>query len=476
MDPNLNVVTVSALLAWPLVALWLYRTRPIGLATLWTILGGYLFLPELAGFKFPMIPGFDKNSIPTFAALFGCAIVCKRSIRFSNGLGIAEALIVTLIIGFYFTSELNGDPVFTGAEVLPGLDAYEAGSTIISQLITLIPFLLGRQFLRNRADTEEILRTLIIAGLIYSLFELFEIRFSPQLHTWIYGYFPMTGAAFAEQMRDGGFRPVVFLPHGLRVAFFTCTTAVAAATFWRTNTQVTRRMRLPAIGVTAYLSLLLVLCKTASALAYGAALVPLVRFATPKMQLNLAVLLVSLVLFYPTLRITGLAPIDTVVDFASSFTNEERSGSFKMRLTNEDEILEHTSQRFLFGWGRYGRGWVYNEDGRRRSVLDGYWTFVLAEFGFVGFLALFGLLTLPVFKAALALRLAESFKDKVNLSALALILAINIFDLLPNNPLTPWTWLVAGALLGRAEALRQRARLPIDSRPAMAASPSRSIN
>ena len=40
------------------------------------------------------------------------------------------------------------------------------------------------------ADSEEILRVLIIAGLVYSVPMLFEIRLSPQLHNWIYGYYP----------------------------------------------------------------------------------------------------------------------------------------------------------------------------------------------------------------------------------------------------------------------------------------------
>ena len=471
---NLNLVTISALLAWPVVALWLYKTRPIGLATLWTILGGYLFLPELAGFKIPIIPNLAKNSIPSFAALCGCMIVARRPIRFSNGFGLAEFLIVTLIIGAIITCEANGDPVPRGNSFIPGLDFYEAGSVVSNQLVTLIPFFLGRQLLRSRTDTEEILRVLVTAGLIYSLFDLFEIRFSPQLHTWIYGYFPMPGSAFEQAIRWGGYRPVVFLAHGLLVAFFTCTSAVAAAAFWRTNTPVIRGIRIPAGGITAYLTLILVLCKTVSDLVYGAALLPLVRFATPKKQINFAVLLVSVVLLYPPLRIAGFVPTNTVVELASSF-DSDRGDSIGVRFNNEDQLLEHTSHRFLFGWGRYGRAWVYDERGVSLSQLDGLWITFMAEFGFVGFLALFGLLALPVFNAARALRFAESFKDKVYLSALALILAINLFDLLPNNPLSPWTWLIAGALLGRADALRQRVRLPINSRLAIAASPSRSL-
>jgi hypothetical protein len=472
--PNLTFVTAFALLTWPAVALFLYKTRPIGLATIWTILGAYMFLPVGAIIKFNMIPEFDKSSIPNLAALFGCVIVCGRPVRFFDRFGVAEFLIIALIVSPFITCELNADPIKIGGRVLPGLDSYDAGSAAVSQFINLIPFFLGRQFLRNRIDTEEILRALVIAGLIYSVPVLFETRFSPQLHTWLYGYFP-TGFGFEDQMRDGGFRPVVFMGHGLLVSFFICTTAVAATAFWRTNTRVMRMLRLPASGITAYLCIVLVLCKSAGSTIYGATLVPLVRFTGPKFQLGFAVLLVSVALLYPILRTTDLVPTGTVLDLAGSISLQRRS-SLNTRFINEDQILEHTSQRFMFGWGRFGRGWIYDENGYMKSKLDGTWIITLGEFGFVGFLSLFGLLALPVFSAVCACGFAESTKDRIFLSAVALILAISIVDLLPNSSLRPWTWLIAGALLGRAEALRLSARVQTARQVASAESSRMSKN
>jgi hypothetical protein len=457
---NLNLVTVSALLLWPAVALWLYKTRPVGQATLWTILGGYLLLPVGAYLKLPMVPLFDKNSIPSFAALFGCAVVARRSIKYSNGLGVAEFLIVALLVCPFITCELNSDPVLQGDSILPGLGIYEAGSVLISQLVTLIPFVLGRQFLRNAADTKEILRVLVVASLIYSLFSFFEIRFSPQLHAWMYGYFPTEGDWFAEQQRGGGFRPAVFLGHGLLVAFFISTGVIAAAAFWRTKTQLVHSFRLRASVVTVYLGVLLVFCKTASALFYGAFLFFVVYFTKPKIQLSFAVMLTTFALLYPTLRSAGLVPIDTAMELADSWFGPERAGSLEARLVNEEALLERASQRFLFGWGTYGRGFIYDDNGNLVYAPDGYWVITIGAFGFLGFLAVFGLLSLPIFVAARAVKFAETFADKVFLSALALIVAVNIFDLLPNSSIRPWTWLLTGALLGRSERLRQRARFP----------------
>ena len=68
-----NWFATLALLAWPFIALWLYHTRPVNQATLWTILGGYLLLPVGASVKLAEgIPQLDKISIPALAALAGC--------------------------------------------------------------------------------------------------------------------------------------------------------------------------------------------------------------------------------------------------------------------------------------------------------------------------------------------------------------------------------------------------------------------
>ena len=56
-----NWFATFALVAWPLVALYLYQTRSATQATLWTILGGLLLLPAHYAIKFPMIPAFDEE-------------------------------------------------------------------------------------------------------------------------------------------------------------------------------------------------------------------------------------------------------------------------------------------------------------------------------------------------------------------------------------------------------------------------------
>jgi hypothetical protein len=450
---NINITTSLALLGWPLIALWLYRTRPIGQATLLTILGGFLLLPFGAGIKIEMIPAFDKNSIPSFIALLACIIIGRRVLWVSRGFGLVELLIITLLFSTLITSLLNNDPIATPNLVLPGLGFYDAGSAIMSILVVLIPFFLGRQVLRSTVDNENILRMLVAAGLIYSLPMLFEVRMSPQLNYWIYG---SVVRDFLQEARGGGFRPVVFLGHGLNVAFFAMTTVVAAAALWRTQTRI---LRFPSGGLVGYLSIVLALCKSAGPIAYAALLVPLVRWATPRMQLRVATVLVVFAISYPMLRVVDFVPTSYILD-AARVVSADRAQSLGERFTNEHALLEHATQRFWFGWGRFGRS-RRTESVSNIANPDGYWIITLGQFGFIGFLANFGLLGLTVFRAASALRFAESTRDRNFLGALALIVAIYTFNLLPNSDLFPWTWLLAGALLGRAEALCAVAGKPV---------------
>jgi hypothetical protein len=256
--------------------------------------------------------------------------------------------------------------------------------------------------------------------------------------------------SFIQQMREGGFRPMVFTGHGLIAALFMSTALVAAATLWRV------RLRLPTFypgSAVGWLGVMLVLCKSLASLGYGIVFAPQVMLLKPRMVVRIASLVVLLTFFYPLLRSFDLFPTTELVSVAESISSE-RADSLKFRFDQEKLLLERVSERPIFGWGRYGRSRVYEEEsGKDITVTDGRWIVTLGQFGLVGFFAEFGLLLIPVLGAARALRYAPSFEDKMFLTGLAAISAINTVDLLPNAALSPWNWLIAGALLGRSEAL-----------------------
>lgn len=446
-----NGLASFALIAWPLLAIYLFATQSLSRAILWTLMAAQLALPVGAYFKLEMVPQFDKNSIPNLCVLIGCLVVARGRLRIFHGLGLPELLIVAFVVSPIITSQLNGDPIVLGERVLPGVGLYDALSSVENALIYILPFFIGRQYLRNAEHSQEILYILAIAGLFYSLPTLFEVRMSPNLQAWIYGF---AATDFAMTARGGGYRPMVFMGHGLVESFFMMTTAVASAALWRARQRL---FQLPPAGVTAFLGVVLILCKSFGALLYGIILVPLVRWTGPRFQMRIAVVFVSIALLYPALRSFDLFPTRALLDFVSTFSND-RKLSLEFRFVNEDKLLERAFQRPVFGWGRYGRNRVHNEDsGRDESVTDGLWVITIGQLGVVGFLAQFGLLSIGVFRAASTYRLSKSQQDALFLSTIALITAANVVELIPNSGLSPWAWLLCGALLGRAEALQTEA-------------------
>src|SRR5262249_60706398 len=131
-----------------------------------------------AAIKFAGVPQFDKTSIPNLAAVIGCMLVARSPLRFWSRFGFPEVLLLMSLIGPFITAELNRDVIFVVGHILPAEDHYTALSAVVAQLFALLPFFLGRQLLRSSADTAEILSTLVIAGLIYSLPILLELRMS----------------------------------------------------------------------------------------------------------------------------------------------------------------------------------------------------------------------------------------------------------------------------------------------------------
>lgn len=73
--------------------------------------------------------------------------------------------------------------------------------------------------------------------------------------------------------------------------------------------------------------------------------------------------------------------------------------------------------------------------------------FVSAEFesnGWPGYLAYFGLLTLPVL---LIVQHGRRFEDSLIMPGLMLVMSAIFIDLLPNAGLVPYVWMLAGVVL-----------------------------
>jgi hypothetical protein len=465
---NANAFAYAALLAWIPVSILAFRSFRPALAASLVLLGGMLFLPDDVAFDAPAVPPLGKDNITTLCLLAGAMLSCRdRLAKARPGRG-PDLLILGLIASGIVTAALNTDRPVYGGHVATPMSLYDSVSMGIRSFLRFgLPFFLGRALFRSSRDLRELLTLLAAAGLLYSLLALIEVRLSPQLHNWIYGFHP--NPFRLSKRTGGGFRPMVFMPGGIALGIFFASSTLAAATLWKARLPI---FRVGSGLASGYLLGILVLCRSLAALVYSAALVPLIMLCRPRQLAGIALLLCALIASYPVIRATGLFPTGTLVDLARSY-DEQRAVSLAFRFDNEDQILAKARERLLFGWGSFGRNQVRSEEtGAQRSTSDGFWIIILSSRGLVGWACVFGLLLLPPVFACRRLGRIPSRRDQVLVVGLVMIVVMRSLDMLPNGFYTSLPLFLAGTLLGVIPSLtrkgqRSRGFHPRPSPPAL---------
>ncbi|SCY53738.1 hypothetical protein [Paracoccus tibetensis] len=438
-----NTLSTLALLVWPVVVALLFSRLDYRRAAIWSLVAGYLLLPPVVTVKAPILPGLGKDHINVMAALVGVVVMrATAPMPWLRMEGWIKLLLAIAVITPFITVATNGAPIVEGVSFRPGLSMIDALYALFYTLLDLVPFLIGYMILSSTDSVRLYMRTLVLATLAYSLPMLLEVRLSPQLNVWIYGFFAHD---FSQSMRYGGFRPMVFLEHGLWVALFTVTGVLSAAVAYK-EADGPRRLR--AMWVLLYLLVVLVMCKSAASLMYGVMLVPVILMMGVRWQMRLAGIVTTLVLLYPFAMWAGLVPVTAISDYIIGL-DAERGQSLLFRFENELVLLERASQKFLAGWGSWNRHHVVDPfDGRIRTITDGQWIIYVSTGGFLTYIAMFGLLCGSVIRVWRHTVVTGHF-DRWTVG-MTLIVAANLVDLIPNATLTPVTWLAAGALAGLA--------------------------
>jgi hypothetical protein len=450
---------------WPVVVAILFARYDIPKAIVASLIFGYLFLPERVNFNLPILPTLDKHSVPALAALVFVLMSGEKTRTAAlpgwipRGL-MPRLLLLIMISSAFLTVMTNGDPLQYGPLYLPALRPYDAFSSVLSILVGLTPFFLARKYLAHPEQQKTVLVVFVAAGFIYSFLALFEVRMSPQLNNMVYGFFPHS---FLQHVRENGFRPLVFLNHGLLLSIFFTMTVIAAASLSRVL-EADQRMKY--LGLMLWLLLTLFLSKSLGAFAIALMLVPAALLLGSRLQLIICAVFAVIVLVYPALRGAGWIPVEAALNWAEG-VDPERAGSLAFRLINEDVLLARAQERPLFGWGAFGRNGVFNEFGEEVSVTDGYWIIIVGQGGWARYLAEFGLCCLPAIIAAFS---ARKYQFGPETAGLMLLLTANLVDLLPNDSLTPLTWLVVGAVWGRIE-LGYVSKAQEDSKPVPSVKP-----
>jgi hypothetical protein len=467
------------LFGWPLVMIVLARTLPWPQALVISILGGYLLLPEQGmWFDPPLLPPIDKALIPALVAVALALILRPGAPARGPGQaapampdqplpgwlprsGVAITGLTMVLLGMVATALTNGDTLTFALTdyTRPALRLYDGIALAVAMLPMLLPFVLGRKYLGHPDRHRMILWALAIAGVIYTLPALWEIRMSPRLTVQFYGFFPHT---WHQHIRSGGFRPIVFLPHGLFLALFFAMATIALSGLARAERQ---RRGVLLLGA-AWVLLTLALSNSLTGLLIALALCPVVLLAGVRLQLTLAAAIAAFMLLYPALRMAELVPTERFVTIAERI-NPARGASLNFRFENEELILDHVRERQVLGWGGYGRNRIYDERGRGVDTVDSSWIVALGVGGWVRFIGLFGLLCAPVI---MLWRHRARWDVTAPTAVLCVMLAGNMIDLIPNSGLTPLSWLIVGALFGRIELGRiAETATQHDAQPARAA-------
>lgn len=438
---NANWFAYIILVAYVPIGIVLFRWLPPARAALFLVLAGVLFLPEMVSIDLPLLPRLGKESMIYISMSAGLVIVRPEILRrFPPGRGL-EILILVMLLGSIATVLLNTDTLHYGPRVVPGMAPYEAFTSTILELLRYgLPFYLGRILFRSSRDLEDILKALIIAGVVYTCFMAVEMRLSPQMHRWTYGFHPNN---FGAAKRWGGYRPMVYMDSGIAVAIFMVNSVMASLI------GIRARLSLYSVStkiIAPYLLAFLMMSKSVASMVWGVLFSPVLLLLSPRKMAALAVLLAFLVASYPFLRLANLFPWQEIVAAAESI-DPERAASLNYRFENDENMLAKTRERPIFGWGGWSRNWAYDETtGRHLTVPDGAWIIRLSSYGFVGFYALYGLYVLPVFFGYRSLSRIRGERNRAMMAGLMLIVIIRAVDQLPNGLYSSYPIFLAGAL------------------------------
>lgn len=452
LDGSPNILAWCILLVWPIAAYMWFKKNPTHLRLNLLAWCGLMFLPEVINIDPPLIPALDKQSFTTIA--LGVALVTngKHLLLGQHAWQGVERFFLLLFVANFLTTIANGDALRYGPVNLPALSHQDTLALCIRDFLTLyMPFRIGRAIGGNmgaeNGGPQAWLTQCIKLGLIYSVGLWIEGRFSPQLHRWIYGYHQND---FSMTFRWGGYRPLMFMLTGLAVANFFLVFFLSTTVMWR--------LKLKSVWLSIYAALVLIFTRSSGSVFYGLLLFPILRFFSPKRNMQVAVLLAGIVFLYPIIRLMDWVPVDAIYELFDKL-NHERALSLWFRLDQEGHLLEHAHKRFFFGWGTYARNHIFDPlTGKDWSVTDGEWIIVIGSRGMVGFIAFFGALLVPIFQAWSTLAIVKS-KEAIFLVFLSLSVAISAFDLLPNGLFSFMPFLLAGQLYGYVGMQKKKASL-----------------
>jgi hypothetical protein len=335
-----------------------------------------------------------------------------------------------------------------------GYGPYDGLSGIAYQTTTWgLPYFIGRIYFNDLKGLRELAKGLIIGGLLYVPLVLYEVRMSPQLHQMVYGYGQYE---FAQSKRYGGYRPMVFMQHGLAVSMWMTTTAMTA--FWLWWSKSFDRIMGIKMGWVA-----LILIGTAAAThSVGAA--ALMSIALVVLWLTRvtkwSIWIILLTFGPPTWMFVRTLDVWNGRDLVAFLEEHDpRSAqSLEVRLRSERVLVDRALQSPVYGW----TGWkLYekNDEEGEGGIPDQMWVIAFGKYGLIGIISMTVSLLMPVLLLAWRIPVRYwSHPGAAPAAALGVLLTQHMSDFCFNAMVNPIFILCAGGLTGMAFSLRGSAQ------------------
>ncbi len=448
MSPTVHI----AMFGWIPLGLFLFVLLPVRRAIIAAYLVGWLFLPQ-AGYALSGLPDYTRMTAVNAVVLMGVLLFD------SAGLGAFRMRIWDLPMLVWvlcpFATSVSND-----------LGAYDGLSGVLDNTLAWgVPYLLGRTYFQSPETVRMLAIGVFIGGLIYLPLCLWEIRMSPQLHRFVYGFHP---GKFNMTWRLGGYRPVAFMSHGIALGLWMAVTSLGGIWLWRAR-AVKRLWGIPMAWLAMPLLVTTVLCRSLGGLALLALglgvllMIKLTRSGWPLLAFALVPPL------YVGVRATGVWYPHVLVNIANRI-DADRAVSLESRLGQEEILRERAWRRPVFGWASWGRNRVLNEEGKWATATDSLWIIVFGQQGLVGLISLGALFVLP---SLLLIRTLHGHSWSAAGAAPAVVLAVGIAmyagDRLMNAMPNPYFHLMVGSIIGLALSARKAGgavRSPVWKQPA----------
>ena len=431
----MNLLVTVVMYGWIPVILFLFKQFPAQRVIVIAFITATLFLPE-ATFTFSVIGDFNKTTATGYGLLLATLIYAPK--RFS-----------LFKLGWLDLPMLLWCLWAIPSQITNGLSA--VSPTVVQVMLWGTPYFLGRIYLSDLAGLRQLAVGIFVGGLLYIPLCLLEIRLSPNLHLWVYGFAPRED--FSQAIRYGGYRPVVFMQHGLWVGLWMMAATLIGLWLWQTGV-IKKLWNIPIGLLVAALMITFVLVKATGAYIYlGLGIVILFVGKQLRTALPLFLLAVAISLYLYMGATGSLYTNPQVISFvaASNASDEsERSQSVAFRIQNEELLSEKARQQTIFGWGSSGGNRIYDASGKDVSVTDSLWILTYGERGAVGLISLTASILLPTISLFMFRYPARSWSNPkvAPAAALAVVLVLYMLDSSLNTMISGVFPLACGGIAG----------------------------